>query len=268
MMDEMGISILIICNEQYTLDVLNNELADSSYNIELENDITRAVEFSEKEGKCNIALLCILPSNIKSMLILLELLKLKRPDIVCIILSTLNDTDIVSECLIKGAAAVLAPPFTRKEIIATITAINQDHSERNDLIRILILEDDPVSGKMLTNYLEPYGKCDLATDGKSAVELFQKAIRVDGGYKLIFLDIMVPEIQGHDVLKMIRETEQKEGIPDEKKARVIMTTSLSDSENIIESFKTRCDSYLIKPIRKNKLINEIKSLGLLQDVDN
>jgi len=268
MMDPMDISILIICNEQYTLDVLNNELADTGYNIKLENDITRAVEYSEKEGKCNIALLCILPSNIKSMLVLLELFKHKRPDIVCIILSAINDADIVSECLIKGASAVLSPPFTRKEIIATITTITQDHSEKNDIIRVLILEDDPVSGKILTNYLEPYGQCDLVTDGKSAVEFFQKAIHAEEGYQLIFLDIMVPEIQGHDVLKMIRETEQKEGIPDEKKAKVIMTTSLSDSENIIESFKARCDSYLIKPIRKNKMINEIKSLGLLQNVDN
>ena len=42
-----------------------------------------------------------------------------------------------------------------------------------------------------------------------------------------------------------------------------MTTSLSDPDNIIESFKANCDSYLIKPIRKTKLINEMKSLGIV-----
>jgi two-component system chemotaxis response regulator CheY len=142
------------------------------------------------------------------------------------------------------------------------------HSEKKNMIRILILEDDPSSGKLLTNFLEPYGNCDLVTDGKSAVEFFQKAIRADDGYKLILVDIMVPETLGHDVVRMIRETEIKEGIPLEKRAKVIMTTSLSDPDNIIEAFKANCDSYLIKPIRKAKLINELKALGLSIDSDN
>jgi two-component system chemotaxis response regulator CheY len=204
----------------------------------------------------------------KSMLILLELLKHKRPDIACIILSAINDSGIVSECLMKGAAAVLAPPFTRKEIIAVIPDITPGHGEKDNSIRILILEDDPVSGKLLTNYLEPYGHCDLVTDGKSAVEYYQNALRLADRYRLIFIDIMVPEIQGHDVLRMIRETEQKEGISSEERAKVIMTTSLSDAENIIESFKAACDSYLIKPIRQAKLINELNSLGLFKSSVN
>jgi len=136
------------------------------------------------------------------------------------------------------------------------------HSEKKDSIRILILEDDPTSGKLLANFLIHYGNCDLVTDGKSAVECFQKAIRADAGYKLILVDIMVPETVGHDVVRMIREMERKEVIPLEKKAKIIMTTSLSDPDNIIESFKANCDSYLIKPIRKAQLINEMKSLGI------
>jgi len=142
------------------------------------------------------------------------------------------------------------------------------HSEKKDSIRILILEDDPTSGKLLTNFLTPHGNCDLVTDGKSAVEFFQKAIRAADGYKLIFVDIMVPETLGHDVVRMIREMERKEGIPIEKKAKVVVTTSLSDPDNIIESFKANCDSYLIKPIRKAKLINEIKSLGISINSEN
>jgi len=142
------------------------------------------------------------------------------------------------------------------------------HSEKKDAIRILILEDDPTSGKLLTNFLTPHGDCDLVTDGKSAVEFFQKAIRVHDGYKLIFVDIMVPETLGHDVVRLIREVERKEGISLEKKAKVIVTSALSDPDNIIEAFKADCDSYLIKPIRKAKLINEIKSLGISIDSEN
>ncbi len=266
MRDTMDNSILIVCNEQYTLDVLYKELADSDYEIILENDYTRAAEFSDKVSKSNIALLCILPSNVKSMLILLELMKHKCPEIACIMLLAMNDSNLVSECLMKSADAVLTPPFSRKEIIAAIAHI-KGHPERKDLIRILILEDDPISGKLLTTYLEPYGSCDLATDGKAAIEFFNKAIRSNDGYQLIFVDIMVPEIQGHDVVRMIRETEQKEEIPHERRAKIIMTTALSDAENIIDSFKAACDSYLIKPIRKAKLLNEIKSLGFFLDCE-
>ncbi len=260
----MGISILIVCNDQYTLDVLNKDLAGSGYNIHLESDIRIAAEVSEEIGIFDVVLLCILHSNVKSMLILLELFKNKRPDIKCIILSMMNNAEIVSECLMKGAVSVLTGPLNREKIIAAISDIVQ-RNEKNDLMRVLILEDDPVSGRILANYLEPYGKCDLATDGKSAVALFQNALLSGDRYRLIFIDIMVPEIQGHDVLKMIRETEQKEHISIENKAKIIMTTSLSDPENIIEAFKATCDSYLIKPIRKDKLIHDLKSLGLLTD---
>ena len=258
-------SVLVVCNEQYTLDVLNKELANSGYRIHLEGDLSRAAEFSSKEEKRVAALLCILPSNTKSMLVLLELLKHKQPDMACIMLSAIHDADIVSQCLMKGAAAVLTPPFTRKEILAAIREATQGPGDRGELIRILILEDDPVSGNLLKHYLESYGDCDLVTDGRKAIDYFQKATRTGDGYQLVFVDIMVPEIQGHDVVRMIRETEKKEKIPSEKRAKVIVTTSLSDAENIIESFKAACDSYLIKPIRKAKLIGEIQSLGLLND---
>ena len=58
------------------------------------------------------------------------------------------------------------------------------HSEKKGSIRILILEDDPTSGQLLISFLKPYGNCDLVTDGKSAVEFFQKAIRDNDGYTL------------------------------------------------------------------------------------
>jgi two-component system chemotaxis response regulator CheY len=47
---------------------------------------------------------------------------------------------------------------------------------------------------------------------------------------------------------------------------VIMTTALSDSGNIIDSFTYKCDAYLIKPIDRKKLLREISSLGLMQRI--
>jgi two-component system chemotaxis response regulator CheY len=135
----------------------------------------------------------------------------------------------------------------------------------HSMIRILILEDDPVSGSLIAKYLEPYGECDLCRDGKSTIEAFRKAIW-GRKYHLVILDIMVPDIHGREVLRLIREAERKKGVSHEERARIIMTTALSDAGNIIESFKAACDSYLIKPIEKGKLIGEIQSLGLLREI--
>jgi two-component system chemotaxis response regulator CheY len=267
MRDAMDISILIVCNEEHTLDALNNELTDSGYTILLENDIMKAAEYSAVGGKCNIVLLCILPSNVKSILALLELMMHNNPDTACIMISAITDADIADECLKKGAAIVLTAPHTRDKLICAISDVAQTSAKKKNFIRIMILEDDQLSAKLLMTYLEPYGPCDHVTDGRRAVELFREAIGTDDRYHLIFVDIMVPEIQGHDVLRLIRETEQKEGIPIEQKAKIIMTTSLSDAENIIEAFKATCDSYLVKPIRKAKLINEIESLGLFRNLN-
>ena len=73
---------------------------------------------------------------------------------------------------------------------------------------------------------------------------------------------MVPEIHGRDVLRMIRDFEKERGVPNYKRVKIIMTTALSDSNNIIDSFQSQCDSYLIKPIDKKKIMEELENLGL------
>jgi two-component system chemotaxis response regulator CheY len=57
--------------------------------------------------------------------------------------------------------------------------------------------------------------------------------------------------------------EQDKGIPPEGSVKVIMTTAMNDADVIMESFSARCDGYMVKPIRKDKLFEEIDNLGLL-----
>ncbi len=142
---ELDISILIVCNEQYTLDTLSRELADSAYKVNLEKDIMKAAE--SPEGRFNLALLCILPSNVKSMLALLELLGHRRPNMACIIISAVDDASIVTECLLRGAVSVLTAPVNKKQIIAAILDVVRGDAEKKEFIKFMILEDDPVSGK-------------------------------------------------------------------------------------------------------------------------
>ena len=74
---------------------------------------------------------------------------------------------------------------------------------------------------------------------------------------------MLPKLDGQNVLVRIRELERKFGIKPVDAVKVVMTTALSDPKNIIRAFNEgRADSYLLKPIDKKKLVEELEKLGL------
>ncbi len=130
-------------------------------------------------------------------------------------------------------------------------------------MRILIAEDDFTSRRILQKLLSSYGTCDVATNGKEAVEAFRISWEEAAPYDLICLDIMMPHLDGQQVLTEIRSLEKEKGIDGFKGVKVIITTALDDFNNIMKAFKGQCDAYLVKPIDKVKLVREIEKLGLL-----
>jgi two-component system, chemotaxis family, chemotaxis protein CheY len=129
-------------------------------------------------------------------------------------------------------------------------------------MKCLIVEDDFVGRKLMQKYLSDYGECDVAVDGEEAVEAFKLAIENKLPYDLICLDIMMPNMNGHEVLSTIREIEIWHGINGLDGVKVIMTTALGDSENVMGSFREGCEAYIVKPVRKDALLAEIEKLGL------
>ena len=127
----------------------------------------------------------------------------------------------------------------------------------------LVVEDDFTSRSLLQRLMSAHGPCDIAVDGKEAVEAFRGAWEEKEPYDLICLDVMMPEMDGHEALKEIRRLEAEKGIHGLGGVKIVMTTALDDHQNIMEAFSEQCDAYVTKPIRKEKLWNQIKSLGLL-----
>jgi two-component system chemotaxis response regulator CheY len=121
-------------------------------------------------------------------------------------------------------------------------------------MRILVLEDDLVTGRLLTKILLKYGDCVLIGDGMEAVKAFNTAAEDKNPYNLICLDIMVPSLDGQEVLSRIRRIERKEGL---KRSKVLMITALGDLKNISKSYRHKCDGYYVKPIVKEKLENVV-----------
>jgi len=130
-------------------------------------------------------------------------------------------------------------------------------------MRILIVEDDFVSRTVLTRFLAPYGQSDIASNGFEGIEAFTLALAGEG-YGLVCLDIMMPGMNGQDVLKEIRDKEMQAGIPQKKAAKIIMTTSLQAPKDVFSAFyQGGCDCYLTKPIERKTLIKHLEELGIV-----
>lgn len=130
-------------------------------------------------------------------------------------------------------------------------------------MKVLIAEDDFTSRKVISRLLSKYGECDITVDGREAITAFNMSLTSEEPYDLVCLDILMPELDGFQVLKTIRTMEQEKGIPKEKQVKVIMTTALSDRKNVAKAFELGCEAYAGKPIVPEKFENELRKLGLI-----
>ncbi len=130
-------------------------------------------------------------------------------------------------------------------------------------MKILIAEDDLTSRKFLFKVLSQYGECDLVVDGLEALDAYLLAHKEAKPYDLICLDIMMPKVDGVKVLKNIRDLEAQKGIPQEKRAKIIMTTALAETQYVQNAFDIGCDAYAAKPIDIAKLTEVLTNLGLI-----
>lgn len=130
-------------------------------------------------------------------------------------------------------------------------------------MKFLIVDDDFDSRKLLQKILHPYGYCDIAVDGEEAVDAFRTAIKDKDGYDLVCLDILMPNLDGQKALREIREIEKEMGVAKERETKVLMITGLDDSQEVHDAFFLGdATSFIVKPIRKQVLLDEIRSLGL------
>ncbi|MEN8258958.1 MAG: response regulator [Thermodesulfobacteriota bacterium] len=131
-------------------------------------------------------------------------------------------------------------------------------------MKVLIVEDDSISRMYLEEILRDFGDTHSAEDGVEALEIFKEALDESAPFNLICLDIMMPKLNGHQTLQQVREIEHRRGIGAGEMVPVLMTTALSDDNNVMEAFmKGTCDGYLVKPIGREKLVAELKRLSLV-----
>ena len=129
-------------------------------------------------------------------------------------------------------------------------------------MKVLIVDDSFVNRKILRKFLEEYASIDIVVNGREAVDAVKLAHMERAPYELVLLDIMMPEMDGLETLRAIRDYEKSHNILTLQGVKVIMVTALSDSKNIMNAFKEGCESYIVKPVSKQALYQEMSNLGL------
>lgn len=124
--------------------------------------------------------------------------------------------------------------------------------------RILCVDDEPVNLKLFDAFLVPQGYDVLhALSGKLALEMIQEQ-KVD----LVLLDIMMPEMNGYDVCRRIKEDQAHGNIP------VIMITSLQIKKERIKGIEAGAEEFVSKPIDQGEVLARIKMLLKMKELND
>ncbi|MGL1903580.1 MAG: response regulator [Fibrobacterales bacterium] len=126
-------------------------------------------------------------------------------------------------------------------------------------MRTLIVDDDKMCGSVAQSIMKKYGEVDLALSGYDAIALFEASFTALP-YSVVILDIMMPEIDGQQVLKKIRELEYSHGVFKSNRVKVIMLSGIEDKRTILNAFQGGCEAYLTKPLVAKVLEETVKEV--------
>lgn len=120
----------------------------------------------------------------------------------------------------------------------------QDPARRT---KLLIVDDDEKFARLLRDYLQPFGyEIDTATDGRRGL-----AMALEGDYAAVILDIMLPGLNGLDLLRELRRESQ---VP------VLMLTALGDEPDRIAGLEIGADDYLAKTFSTRELLARLRAV--------
>ena len=114
------------------------------------------------------------------------------------------------------------------------------------MMKILVVEDDEsISNLIRINLVAEGYKCICALDGKTGADYIEKDY-----FDLILLDIMLPEVNGYELLEYIRPI----GTP------VIFLTAKNEVDDRIRGLKLGADDYITKPFQVGELLARVEAL--------
>lgn len=135
--------------------------------------------------------------------------------------------------------------------INNITDLEQVDVSKTSSLRILIVEDNRINQKVASLILKQKNyEFSIANDGQEAIDIYSK----DHGFDIILMDLMMPVKDGFTATEEIRSYEKKYNLP---MTPIIAVTASVVNDDIDECFKAGMNAFIPKPIKAEKLYNEI-----------
>gem|GEM_PF-3374138 len=137
-------------------------------------------------------------------------------------------------------------------------ALLNDNNENNYVIsiekntnvsyRILVVDDDEINNQVIKNFLFAENlKVETVLSGTEALEIIQSSAPFD----CILLDVMMPDMSGYDLCRIIRKSKSTSELP------IILITARNRSEDINEGYKAGANDYIMKPVNGNELLSRL-----------
>ena len=117
-------------------------------------------------------------------------------------------------------------------------------------MHVLIVEDNPINAKLLAVNLEKVGyKTVVANTGREALDRLDH----DNEIELVISDIMMPEMDGLELLTKMKENEKYKDIP------LIVSSSLADMDTVRKAARLGCHHYITKPLKVTDLLQKVRA---------
>jgi len=135
--------------------------------------------------------------------------------------------------------------------------------------RILLVEDDPNDVELTLSALREShlaNEVAVARDGEEALDFLYRrgayTSREEGNPVVVLLDLKLPKVDGMEVLKRAKAD------PDLKTIPVVVLTSSREEQDLVSSYHSGSNAYVVKPVDFHEFVEAVKELGLFWTVVN
>jgi len=252
-------SLLVVDDDENNRDILSRRLEKEGYTVATASNGNEALQLLRFE-QFDLVLLDVMMPGMDGYEVLLRIKADSNSlDTPVIMISAVKENNCVIKCLELGASDYLLKPYNMSVVksriwrcLGTWRGINNErnwqYSMRNSTV--LIVEDDELNRDLLQRRVKQNGfQASCVNNGREALEILE-----NGQFVLVLLDLMMPGIDGIEVLKRMKSDKKYPQIP------VIMVSALDDPASIAKCMANGATDYITKPFNATLLRTRIESV--------